>query len=668
MSPPVFISYARKTSREHAEALWRALGEKESFLDSSNLEAGDRIPESLVEGLLGSRVVVVFADELYFRRWYCLWELQAALEPYLLARSEDERREALQPLVLALPADGQRPSELERMPPALRSTNWPQANELQKLVELVKRQLEAESSTLGERITRSGGAREHTRKRLLEESALPPTVSLARFKPIYPLQRPPSLESAFKGRANELWRIDFALSTMRAEGSTGAALSGALEGGAGFGKTRLALEYLHRLGKKHFPGGIFWVDADVSEERLEEQFHGILKALWPKVPDLVEFNRDNRNVTSELAAALDEAAGRAPILYVVDNVPEPAEGKAPQPLQTWCPALGKVALLVTSRAKLTLDEPGVHSLPVDTLEPEAAVALLTHELPGASPEDSDWQSIAKWVGYLPLALELLNRAMKAGGVTKSELLSRLEQSAAQELDQQMEALKPHVPPGSLRGVTEAFRISYDRLPEPAKRTAHLIAQLAPEPIPRRVLEALGAEAASPAVRTTLVARHYVTQVRSANSDGVEFFGVMHRLLADWLRGQSATPQQELTELCKTFTKLLSPDFCRSPRNWPLASAYLPHAQSILNTLSIYRNKDELQAEEEIKLMDAIGTFLKEKFKAIIDTLNLKHFMTSRYRPSGKVGEQLSGKALPRLEVRVPEDVDGQGGSEHGWGM
>jgi hypothetical protein len=289
MSPPVFISYARKTSRPFAEELHRALGAETAFLDTSDIEAGDRFPERLVEALLGARVVVLFADESYFRRWYCLWELRTVLTPYLQLRAgvpDAERNAALSPIVIARPAEGGLPGELRQLPPLLRNTHWPQADEVLLLTRLVHERLAQAKRTLAESIDETGGSQASTRARLLEDSALPPAMNLAGFKPIYPLERPPSIGAAFKGRADELWRIDITLFTLRGDALSGAALTGALEGGGGLGKTRLALEYLHRLGPRHFPGGLFWVDADVGPERLEEQLHGILRALRPEVPKL----------------------------------------------------------------------------------------------------------------------------------------------------------------------------------------------------------------------------------------------------------------------------------------------------------------------------------------------------------------------------------------------
>lgn len=41
MSQPVFISYARDASRDKAEALHRALGERTAFLDTADIADGD---------------------------------------------------------------------------------------------------------------------------------------------------------------------------------------------------------------------------------------------------------------------------------------------------------------------------------------------------------------------------------------------------------------------------------------------------------------------------------------------------------------------------------------------------------------------------------------------------------------------------------------------------
>jgi hypothetical protein len=182
----------------------------------------------------------------------------------------------------------------------------------------------------------------------------------------------------------------------------------------------------------------------------------------------------------------------------VDNVPEPMPGRPPKPLQHWCPALGRVTTLATSRLRLAGDA-SVRSLPVDVLAPEAAVSLLTRDLDRNALAEADWRRLAEWVGYLPLALELLNGALSLGGLTPGELLVHLGGAGiTQELNAQIEALRNQVPAGALRGITEALMVSYQRLTEPQQHAARLLARLAPEPIPVRLLDAFG-DAFTPAV-------------------------------------------------------------------------------------------------------------------------------------------------------------------------
>jgi hypothetical protein len=584
MPRPVFISYARSASRAQAGALHEALGGETAFLDTSDIELRTQFPPELAKALLASRVVVVFASKEYFRRWYCLWELDAALAPFLALGPEAsaaQKSAALAPLVIALPGQAGAALELKTLPPALRTTSWPRVDDVAALEALVRKTLGESAITLEQRLKSAGRMGAALQTRLLEESVLPTPKNLATVR-TYPGNLLPSLGESFVGRADELWRIHYTLSVLRdkrGEGVTGAALTGALHAAGGFGKTRLALEFLHRLGPTEYPGGLFWVNADATPENLEEQFHGILKTLRPEVPDLVPFRESKRSAEQEMAKALEAEAARERILYVVDNVPEPGTNEAPKPLRTWCPALGKVALLATSRAKLDLGVEGVLGLPVAALAPEAAVALLTDAIPQSNLGAEGWRQIAEWVGHLPLALELLNRALRAGAIEPSELLLRARgQGSSEELDRQMEVVRPHVPAGSFRGVAEAFSLSYAKLSEAEQRAARLVAWLSPAPVPLSLFKALGPEVAAPAIKVQLQTRHFVVPVES--SGDVVLFGSMHRVLADYLRNQAQHPAEELRHVTQGLVQVLSPDACRDSNEWPLMEVCLPHAQAV----------------------------------------------------------------------------------------
>src|SRR6185295_2459799 len=415
-SPIVFISYARSSSAGPAQALKEALGAAAFLdLDIDRGGTGEKFPPAIFEALLGSRVVVVFAEATYFQRWYCLRELEFALQPFLRAAGEAERRGALEHVVVVLP-ERAGTADLDHLPPDLKQGAWPTAAQLQQQVELVRKKLATGPPTLAERV---GDRSESILRELRDRAAKPPPLNLASSSlPLYPTSFPDSLQDDFIGRSNELALIHFVLSTSRGAAAS-AALTGSIEGFGGMGKTRLALEYVHRYGPAHFPGGIFWIEADQGGEALRATFHGVLLAIQRRHPALVsealgrpvpatlqELVEQKRDAQSELALALQALASRDPLLYVVDNVPEPAQDEdGPRPLVTWCPARQKVSLLVTSRQNLSA-QGGIHGLQVEELPAGEAVQLLTSRVrnEGALSPDQ-WLEIAEWVGRHPMALD-----------------------------------------------------------------------------------------------------------------------------------------------------------------------------------------------------------------------------------------------------------------------
>jgi hypothetical protein len=574
MAHPVFISYARRTSREAAEKLHAALGD-EAFLDSSDIEDGELFPRAIIEALLASRVVVVLADEVYFTRWYCLRELRTALAPYdVLLRTpgstSEQLSEALAHIVIALPGGG-RPAALDNLPPDLRLGNWPRADETERLVAIIRARLGGAS--LGERLGTSEGRR--ILETLVEEAALPPPGNLAGVPVYHPKgQMDQSIRERFVGRAHDVARIHFTLATMRGDAARSAALSGTVSAAGGFGKTRIAIEYLHRYGPSYHPGGLFWINADVDQGALEEQFYGVLRALGRASLELPVLRQQGADLRGLLSTALRELPAEKPALIVVDNVPESASGAAARSLSDYCPALGISTVLATSRQRTV--ESGVTALPLDVLPRSASVALLTH---GLSRPDSlhreQWEKLAEWVGDLPLVLDLLNRVLSFDPDSASRLLGMAEHSTplTAELDGLSKALGGQVPVGAIRGITEALSISYEKLGPEGQEAARLLAQLAPAPIPEELLAALGPSVDNPKARLALRGRHFVT------GGGGGMFGSMHRVISDFIR--TTARQSETADLlaaCRAVRAVMDDDRCQDPKHWPLMNACRPHAE------------------------------------------------------------------------------------------
>lgn len=567
----VFISYARETRARDAEVLYETLA-GDAFLDREAIAPGARFPERLADALLACRVVVALADAAYFRRWYCGWELDAALGPYALALAGGRNPDSyLDHLVVVLP-EGRTPLGLDRFPPRLPATGWTSADNPSSVLWMVRKCLARSIPSLGQSYTSLGQSPDLVRDRLLERSenrtAVPPASG-----GLGPWTVPTSLGDRFVGRARDLWRVDRALS-QPPEGAWSAAPKVVIEGAGGVGKTRLALEYLHRFGPNRFPGGAFWIDAG---EDVESQHHRILQALEPAVPELPTFRREQRDAAGELAAALRKRAATARVLLIVDDIPETAPGIHPFPLSRWCPAMERVAVLATSRVKLGPGERAV-SIPLEGLERAAAVQLLAAGSESTSPLEP-YQAIAEWVGGLPLALTLLGAALELGSISVRELAQRAAGAGGQTetLDAQMEAIRPHVPVGSLRGVTEALSVSYQRLSPAAQRAARVLALLAPVPIPIELVQVLDI---GPATRAELVARSWVHKPRpGAEMKEVELFGSMHRVLADFLRVTEPPAAEDWVPIYRCVAAAV--DRALKAQRWRALLAYAPHVLHVL---------------------------------------------------------------------------------------
>ena len=186
------------------------------------------------------------------------------------------------------------------------------------------------------------------------------------------------------------------------------------------------------------------------------------------------------------------------------------------------------------------------------------------------------------MGRFPLALELLNTTLQAGAMTPQQLLKKADVTGpTTELDIQATVLKEVLPQGMLRGVTEALQISYEQLPPDAQKAAHLLAQLAPEPIPEILLEALDPDLLSPTVRIILRNR---SMVMSVTGSTVPMFGMMHRVLADFLRSQSGTTDEEIQLLSQGFQTIMTREACCDPNQWALMAACMPHCKEFLSSL------------------------------------------------------------------------------------
>jgi hypothetical protein len=87
------------------------------------------------------------------------------------------------------------------------------------------------------------------------------------------------------------------------------------------------------------------------------------------------FQKERRDAARALAPVLRKRASAARVLFIIDDVPETSPGTQPSPLSRWCPAMGCVAVLATSRTRLGPGERAA-SIALGGLDPPAAIQVL----------------------------------------------------------------------------------------------------------------------------------------------------------------------------------------------------------------------------------------------------------------------------------------------------
>lgn len=191
----------------------------------------------------------------------------------------------------------------------------------------------------------------------------------------------------FTGREQVLSNLRTALTTKRA-----AALTQAISGMGGIGKTQTALEYAYRYGEHY--RAIFWVKAD-SHLALTSGFIEIAALL--NLPE-----KDAREADLAIRAALAWLEHHSGWLLIFDNA------DAPELLKPFRPRTATGHVLLTSRAQL-FDTLGIGKpLELEIMTPDEALRFLFTRTARAEPNQTEKtaaQDLATELGYLPLALE-----------------------------------------------------------------------------------------------------------------------------------------------------------------------------------------------------------------------------------------------------------------------
>ncbi|NEQ66590.1 MAG: tetratricopeptide repeat protein [Symploca sp. SIO2D2] len=282
----------------------------------------------------------------------------------------------------------------------------------------------------------------------------------------------------------------------------------AVAGMGGIGKTELALQYAWRH-REEYRGGICWLQgSEVGAKHWGDNLSVEPKVSSPNALPSEDVNTDFRVATEIINFAqiylklkirddLDLRGqvkdcwqywfsliqeNQEKVLVIIDNVTSYQEIKDYLP-----PANSQFRVLLTTRKQL--GKP-VQVLSLDELDEASALELLKSLTSKAriEAELADAKKLCRWLGYLPLGLELVGRYLaEEEDLSLEAMLSRLQDQGVQN---RALALNPHAAGISTadRGVAAAFELSWETLAQTAQQLGCLLSLFALAPIPWNLVE------------------------------------------------------------------------------------------------------------------------------------------------------------------------------------
>jgi tetratricopeptide (TPR) repeat protein/transcriptional regulator with XRE-family HTH domain len=288
-----------------------------------------------------------------------------------------------------------------------------------------------------------------------------------------------------------------------------------ITGMPGTGKSELALQYAWQH-RDRYPGGIVWVDAHT--ENIITRLIQFSIACDHRPPEGID-------VLEQLRYCCQ--SWNAPMLLVLDDLDEYSQVATLLPILPSC-----VRLLVTTRRYLGSS---VQHMTLGALNEEASLALLASVMDVDQPikrieaeqEEKAARQLCAFLEYLPLALELVGRYIDLDPDLSIQFLhERLERNALQT-----SVLNTANPVMRVRrGIAEAFELSWQRLPDDAKRLGCFMALFASSSLSwSLVLEASEAQPLIPVeARPHLLSLHLLRRIETGKYQ-------MHRLLQEFFR-------------------------------------------------------------------------------------------------------------------------------------
>jgi tetratricopeptide (TPR) repeat protein len=354
----------------------------------------------------------------------------------------------------------------------------------------------------------------------------------------------------FKGRDEFLEQL-----RSKVENKVGSALVIAtkqtIHGLGGIGKTRLAIEYANRYSEHY--NALLFVVAD-SPENLRANIANLCGALRIDEPD----------PTKQCDAALKWLQEHPGWFLIVDNVDTKEAAKAVE--ESILSKLKEGHILVTSRLSGWRNR-DLEPLELDVISEDAAIEMLlegTHGLRRANENDRQFaEKLSKKFGYLPLALQQAVGFISTRRCSIADYLARWE-NADKKVIEWHDELELKYP----RSVATTWELSFNEISNNGKAALSVISWLAPDPIPRTLLEKVpqSSEAIDIEEAIAELGRYSFLHVVDADCQFVQ----VHSLVSDITRYRMSYSDQKasLQKSIAAASSLIQNSSPQDPRTWP----------------------------------------------------------------------------------------------------
>jgi tetratricopeptide (TPR) repeat protein len=438
-----------------------------------------------------------------------------------------------------------------------------------------------------------------------------------------PFQRNP----LFTGREELLQLLDSRLATGQVT-----ALTQAISGLGGIGKTQVAIEYAYRY--RHRYRAVLWVNAATLET---------LIGSYVELASLLELpEQQEQDQTTIVAAVKRWCSVQDGWVLLYDNADELAL------VADFLPTGGHGHLLLTTRAHpprtlaqdVQVEQWSLQESVVFLLQ-RAGILTADMALEQASAaERAGAEAIARQLDGLPLALDQAGAYIEETHCRLDAYLQQYHSRQASLLQRRGGTGKDHPAP-----VATTWSLSFERVEQLDPLAADLLrccAYLSPDAIPEQLLvegaAQLGPRLQAIATEPSLLDEAMGTLLRFSlvKRDSAEQTITVHRLVQAMLRGSVAAAEQ--CTWAERTTQAVQEAFpeVSDYRNWPRCQAYLPHA------LECVRFMDQCNPlfPDTGSLLYTVGYYLKLRAQyAEAEPL---------YQRAIAIGEQVLGPEHPTL--------------------